>query len=311
MPADRSIALLEDLGLPPGDLHDRPTSAAVFSDGGHYRIEIPTVEGYAASVAAVDEASIQGIAIHRLSSGSGIMLLDNKELRDLAQLGAEEGLEICPFVGPRAPWEGSGQALSPDGRVAGYRHTGMDQVLFALRDVERAVTAGIRSVLLADEGLIDIVNRGRKAGHFPEDLVLKGSALLGIGNAASVRLLERLGLDSMNVPGDLTLEKLASVRAVVGIPLDLYIEGPDSLGGFLRYHEIAEIVRVAAPINLKFGLRNSTGLYPSGRHLATLAEMSTRERVHRAAIGLEHLARGGTALVQSPVDRSRPGVPKP
>ena len=311
MSADRSIRLLEQLNLPVGDAHDRPSSTGTFADGGQYRIEIPSVEGYDAAAAAVDEAETRGVPIHRLSSGSGIMLLDDAELAGLAELGAENGIEICPFVGPRAPWEGSGQALTPDGRVVGYRHSGMDQVLFALRDVQRAVDVGIRSVLIGDEGLIDIVHRGREVGHFPADLVLKGSALLGIGNAAAVRTLEGLGLDSMNVPGDLSIAKLAAVRAAVTIALDLYIEGPDGLGGFLRYHEISEIVRVSAPINLKFGLRNAAGLYPSGRHLAVLAEMSTRERVHRAAIGLEHLSRTGAGLVPSPVERSRPGVPTP
>lgn len=309
--SDRASDLLERLGLPLGDLHDRPTSASSFTDGGQFRIEIPSVEGYDATVAALDEARRRQVPIHRISSGSGVMLLDNAELRDLAQLGADACVEICPFVGPRAPWEGTAQVLAPDGRVAGYRHTGMDQVIFALRDVERAVDAGLRSVLLADEGLIDVVSRGRAVGHFPSDLVIKGSALLGIGNAAAVRVLESLGVDSMNVPSDLTIEKLAAVRSAVEIPLDLYVEGPDGLGGFLRYHEIAEIVRVAAPIHLKFGLRNAAGLYPSGQHLAALAQSSTRERVHRAAIGLEHLQRTGPEVVISPVDARRPGIPNP
>jgi hypothetical protein len=311
MSTDRAVALLTELGLPIGDSADRPSSDQTFPGGGHYRIEIPSVEGFEAASAAVDQASRLEVPLHRLSSGSGIMLLSDAELKDLAELGSDRGIEICPFVGPRAPWEGSGQVLSADGRVVGYRHSGMDQVLYALRDVERAVSFGLRSVLLADEGLIDIVARGRASGHFPDDLIIKGSALMGIGNAAGLRVLEQLGLDTMNVPCDLTLDKLASVRSTVGLAIDLYIESPDGLGGFLRYHEISEIVRVASPIHLKFGLRNAAALYPSGRHLAALAESSTRERVNRAAVGIEHLNRAGTSATPSSIDPARPGVPRP
>ena len=46
------------------------------------------------------------------------------------------------------------------------------------------------------------------------------------------------------------------------------------------------MVRVAAPIYLKFGLRNSPPLYPAGQHLESLVLALSRERVRRAAIGL-------------------------
>jgi hypothetical protein len=63
------------------------------------------------------------------------------------------------------------------------------------------------------------------------------------------------------------------------------------VGGFVRYHDIGELVRVAAPVYLKFGLRNAPGLYPSGWHLEAAAIACGRERVRRAAVGLEHLRR--------------------
>jgi len=187
----------------------------------------------------------------------------------------------------------------------------MDQLLYALRDVDRASRLGIRSVLLADEGLIDVVARGRELGYFPADLVIKGSALLGLGNASAMRLLRGLGLDSMNVPGDLSLAKLAAVRSATDLIIDLYIESPDSLGGFLRYHEVAEIVRVASPVYLKFGLRNAGGIYPSGGHLSQLAISSARERVRRARIGIDHLKRSSSDLIMIGGDPHRRGVPSP
>jgi hypothetical protein len=36
---------LESIGLPRGDLHDLPSSAARFADGAQYRVEIPSTEG--------------------------------------------------------------------------------------------------------------------------------------------------------------------------------------------------------------------------------------------------------------------------
>ena len=48
--------LLRDLNLPDGDRYDLPTSSQRFPDGGHYRIEIPSVEGPAAMAAVIEAA---------------------------------------------------------------------------------------------------------------------------------------------------------------------------------------------------------------------------------------------------------------
>ncbi len=59
----------------------------------------------------------------------------------------------------------------------------------------------------------------------------------------------------------------------------------------MRHYETAELVRVAAPIYLKYGLRNSPALYPSGMHVEGTVVALSRERVRRAAIGLAMLHR--------------------
>ena len=69
----------------------------------------------------------------------------------------------------------------------------------------------------------------------------------------------------------------------------------------MRHYEIPELVRVAAPIYLKFGLRNSPGLYPSGYHLESAVLALSRERVRRAAIGLAILRRYAPDAVASPL----------
>ncbi|HRW49313.1 MAG TPA: hypothetical protein P5333_17475 [Caldilinea sp.] len=302
--------LLRDLNLPDGDRYDLPTSTARFPDGAHYRIEIPSVEGPAAMAAVIESAQRYGVTIHRVSQGSGMMLLTDAELREMAQLGAQHRMEVSLFVGPRAPWEGSGQPLTPDGKLMGWRHTGMDQLAYAFDDIVRGVEAGIRSILVADEGLLWLVDQARRRGVLPADLVVKGSAVLGVGNPLGVKLLQESGLDTINVASDITLPRLAAMRQVLSIPLDLYIEGPDGLGGFTRYYEMPEIVRTGAPVYLKFGLRNAPNIYPSGVHLEPAAIATGRERVRRAAIGMELLARAGSAFAASPVGAEGLGIPQ-
>src|SRR6266496_3470887 len=181
----------------------------------------------------------------------------------------------------------------------------------AFRAVERAVQLGVRSVLIADEGLLWLINHARQRDMLPRDLVVKASALLGAANPLGTKLLVDNGLNTINVASDISLARLAALRQVISIAIDLYIESPDGLGGFTRYHEIAEIVRVAAPIYLKFGLRNAPNIYPSGVHLEQVAVQTGRERVRRALLGLEMLARSSQDFRTSQPGAPGLGVPVP
>ena len=106
--------------------------------------------------------------------------------------------------------------------------------------------------------------------------------MLPAANAASARVFEGLGASTINLPTDLTLAQIAAIRAVVDVPLDIYVEAPDNVGGFLRHHEIPELIRVASPIYVKFGLRNAPDVYPAGTHLEATTVALSRERVRRA-----------------------------
>ncbi len=289
------------LGLPGGDAHDLPSSAARFPDGGRYRIEIPSVEGPAALRAVFESADDLGVPVHRVSQGSGVMLLLDAELDEMAALAAERGIEVSLFVGPRAGWDTGAMAYSTAGRVVAPKARGMDQVVQAVEEVRRACAHGITSVLVTDEGVLWVLAELRRAGELPAELILKGSVMLGAANPASILLLEKLGLTTFNVPTDLSLAQLAAIRQATSMPLDIYIEVPDDVGGFVRHYEIAEIVRVAAPVYLKFGLRNAPNIYPSGSHLEATAVALTRERLRRARIGLDLLRRLDPAAVMSPL----------
>jgi len=289
-----------------------PDSAHRFPDGGQYRIEIPSVEGAEAALTVLDRAAESGVPVHRISQGSGIMVLSDAEIGDYVRLGAERRVEVCLFTGPRAPWDGaSASALTPDGRFTGWRNVGMRSLLAAREDVRRAAALGIRSVLIADEGLAYLISQDKAAGVVPGDLVVKASALLGIANPVGAAVLAGLGVDSLNIPADTPFGELAAYRAAAPAFLDLYIEAPDGLGGFMRYHDLGEIVRIAAPVYLKFGLRNAPGIYPAGEHLKPVVLASAWERVRRAAVGLEHLRRQYPGAVGSPVGKDSRGIPVP
>jgi hypothetical protein len=56
-------------------------------------------------------------------------------------------------------------------------------------------------------------------------------------NPVTVKILEDLGASTVNIPADVTLAELAEMRAAARLPLDLYVEFPDPLGGVVRGQE--------------------------------------------------------------------------
>jgi hypothetical protein len=299
------------LGLPAGDAHDLPTSDQRFPDGAQYRVEIPSVEGPAALATVRAAATEFGVRVHRVSQGSGIMLLRREEIRAMARIGREMNAEVSLFVGPRAAWDTGAQVVSAAGRNLGARQRGMDQLVYALEDIRRACALGIRSVLVADEGLLWVADEMKRAGELPANLVLKLSVQIGSANPAAARVMERLGGGTLNTPTDLSLAQLAAIRRATTMPLDVYVEAPDNFGGFVRHYEIAELVRVAAPVYVKFGLRNAPDVYPSGTHLESTVVALTRERVRRAAIGLELLREYYPEATTSELGAEGLAVPEP
>ncbi len=299
---DRTRAFLRDhLALPTADAHHLPGSPHRFADGGQYRVEIPSVEGPAALRAVYETADALDVPVHRVSQGSGIMLLTDDELDEMAALGAQRGIEVSLFVGPRAGWDTGAMSYTAAGRVVAPKIRGMDQLVHAVEDVRRACEHGITSVLVTDEGLLWVLDAMKRAGELPSELIVKGSVMMGASNPVSIRLLADNGMTTFNVPTDLSLAQLAAIRQATTIPLDIYIEVPDDIGGFIRHYEIAEIIRVAAPVYVKFGLRNAPNIYPSGSHLEATAVALTRERVRRAKLGLDLLHRLDPSAVMSPL----------
>jgi len=301
---------LVKLKLPSEDNHALKPSAKRFPDGGHWRFEIPSVEGPRVFREVLAAAQELQVPVHRVSQGSGIMLLPQKEIAEMARLGAEHRIEVCLFVGPRATFETGAQTVSTAGKVIGLQHRGADQLVYAIEDVRRACELGIRSVLPADLGLIWVLNEMKKKSELPKNLVIKSSVTLPAANPATAKIFAQAGVSTLNIPTDLTPAQIGALRQAVDVPIDIYIEVPDNFGGFVRYYEMPQLVRVAAPIYFKFGLRNAPDIYPSGAHLEDTAVRLARERVRRARIALDIIERYAPQAKMSPLGSKDLGIPE-
>ena len=286
-------------------------SEARFADGLRYRIEIPSVEGPAVFRAVLEEAGARAVPVRRISQGSGVMMLTDAEISEMAALGAEHGVEVSLFLGPRGAWDPGGQALVA-GATAGVAR-GQASIDWCLAEVQRGVRLGIRSFLVADVGVLAALGRMKRDGDLPESLVLKTSVLLPCANPATARVLEELGATTINVATDLSTAELAELRAACSAPLDVYVEAPDDQGGFVRHYEVPDMIRAAAPLYVKLGLRNAPNIYPSGIHVEGLALGLGRERVRRAELVLRLLRERAPELVEERGADRPPdlGIPEP
>jgi hypothetical protein len=300
---DRTRSFLESIGLPPGDLTALPDSPKRFPDGASFRIEIPSTEGPRSLEAVLDEAERREVPVQRVSQGSGSFLLTDDELDEMARLAAEARVEVSLFAQPTAAWGPSATARTEGGAAVGGTSHGQEGLVHALEDIRRSAAHGIRSVLITDVGLLAAFQAMREAGELPRDMQAKMSVAFPTANPSTARVLAGLGANTLNVASDLSLAQIAAIRAAVDVPIDFYIESPDNLGGFVRLYELPELIRVAAPVYVKFGLRNAPNLYPSGTHLEAIAVALSRERVRRAQLGMEMLRRAG-----SPAETSERGA---
>lgn len=273
-------------------------SAGRFPEGSRYRIEIPSCEGPAVLESVIGEAQRLDVSVDRVSQGSGVMMLSSAEIARMVELGAEHGIEVNLFLGPRAGWDGGAQAKTT-AAVAGSAR-GNAAVAACVNEAVRACELGVRSLLVGDLGVLDMLGNLKDAGVLPSDLVLKTSVVLPLANGPTAALYERLGATSLNVSTDLDKNALAEIRGATRLPIDMYIEVPDDQGGSVRFYDVPDIIRAAAPVYLKFGVRNAPNIYPSGEHLRTVAVGLGRERVRRAALALELLRDLAPELCREP-----------
>jgi hypothetical protein len=224
-----------------------------FSDDAQYRFEVPGIQNPEAMASLVDATDQYGVKVHRVTQTKGIMLLTDHEIEEMVEIATDACMELFLSVGPRATYDTSASANTPEGARIGYRLRGYKNLLYALEDVKRATTLGVRGIVVYDEGLLWVLDKMRKMEELPEKTHFKVSAHCGHGNPASAKLLEELGANSFNPVRDLQISMMAAIRRSINISLDLHMENPKSSGGFIRHYEAPEIIRVAAPVYLKTG----------------------------------------------------------
>jgi hypothetical protein len=305
----RTPELLADLGLPDGDRDASVSSTLRFPDGAHYRVEIPSVEGPRCVEAVLAEAARLSVPVTRISQGSGIGLLRDSEIAEMTAMTAAAGVELSLFARPCAGWDASAMARAPAGGVVAAAARGQDQLSAVVDEIRRAADLGVRSVLIADLGVLSVFGQLKRRGDLPADMQAKISVMLPVANPAAAKVIAGMGAGTLNLPTDLTLGQIVAIREAVTVPLDVYVEAPDNLGGFVRHYELPRLVTCAAPVYAKFGLRNAPDVYPSGTHLDDLTVALSRERVRRARLGLDLLARAGSTATCS--TSNAPGLAVP
>lgn len=273
-----SRSFLKFMGLPEGDAYDLPTSEKRFPDGGQYRFEVPGIQGPKAMRALLAAVTDYDLTIHRVTQTKGIMLLTDEEIKEMVGLADEYQVELLLAIGPRATTDTSASVNTPEGQRMGYRLRGQEQIVRSMEDVRRAVSFGVRSFLVYDEGCLWLLNKMREHGEIPESCKFKISAHSGHGNPCSARLLEEIGVDSLNPVRDIQLQMLAAIRQAIDIPIDVHTENPASTGGFIRHYEVPEMIRVAAPIYLK------TGGSVAKSHSWDTTEADSRQRAKQVSL---------------------------
>ena len=283
---------MEKMGIPGRDLYDLPTSKATFPDGANYRIEIAGVERPSTMKAMLDEAKKRGLPIHRaIGTVGGATYCDISELKEIAHMANESGIEVIMTVGHRLGWDaGAKSAVTSEGQQNGWRHRGSDNISYFIADLMRCVDAGFRGFLVYDEGVLSIVTAMRKEGMLPPETIFKMSVFTGYASAAGAKVLESMGANTFNPAADLSLPILAGIRKAVTIPLDIYISIVDSFGGMFRVYEAAEIARVASPCYFKFEPGVSEGVIYKPWMTEEFHEQLVRQKVKMAAIVREVVA---------------------
>ncbi|HEX9870612.1 MAG TPA: hypothetical protein VGC99_18860 [Candidatus Tectomicrobia bacterium] len=293
---------MEAQGVPGRDSYDLPTSTKSFPDGANFRIEIAGVERASTMEAMIDEARKRNVTVHRaIAAVGGATFLDFEELKALAQMAHDELIEVVMTVGHRKGWDAGAREISnPEGAMQAFRLRGSDNISYHIADLMRCVEAGHRGFLVYDEGVLFILNKMREKGFLPKETIFKFSVFGGYCSAAGAKVVESMGVNSLNPSSDVSLPILGGIRKAIDIPLDVYLIIVDSFGGMFRAYEAPEIARVASPCYFKFEPGTSEGEIYKPWISETWHQDFIRQKVKIASIVLEIMEKHAPQLKTSP-----------
>lgn len=293
---------MEKQGIPGRDGYELATSAKGFADGARWRIEIAGVERASTMEAMIAEARKRDVVVHRaIATVGGSTYCDMEELRAMAQMARDEQIEVVMTVGHRKAWDtGSKELSNKEGAMQGFRLRGSDSISYHIADIMRNIEAGFRGFLVYDEGVLFLLNKMRQEGLIPAETIFKFSVFGGYCSAAGAKVIEQMGVNSMNPISDVSLPILSSIRSAVDIPLDVYIIIVDEFGGMYRLYETPEIARVASPVYFKIEPGTSEGDIYKPWVTEEFHANLIREKVKVASVIQEIMARHAPDLKTSP-----------
>ena len=276
---------LQELNFPHSDYQMTSSHAKQFSGGGHYGIELSSMNNPKILRDALKLAKSHQLDISRAIECRGIMRLPNAELKEMVDICEDNQIGLILSIGPRATNDTGGFARSENGKFVGYRLRGMENIVRADEAVKRDIEFGATGFLIYDEGLLYLLNKMRITGLIPAHVTFKYSVHACCSNPVSARFLQENGADTINIIPDLDINMIAAFRQAIEIPLDIFSDTAKAAGGFIRTYDVPEMIKYASPVYIKCGPISQ----PLQNHLPTAVELE--ERVKQAKNVQEHIER--------------------
>lgn len=278
-----NIALTDQMNLPP--------SQEEYEGGGQYGVEIPVINTLSVLESTIDAIEKADIYVTRFNETHGSMLLSDSEISDMLALCQEKGYGIVIGLGPRPEYDIKGSFYRSEfGLEMGRRNNNLDAIRCSIEEALRLAELGCRGITVYDPGVLRLLNNLRNDGLLPTNMMFKTSTHAMAANQFITQMYAENGANSVTTAHDLGLAMIRDIRQQnPGLSLDVPTDVYKTKGGFIRFHELVEIIQVAAPVMLKMGAS------AQGHPYDMVGDSKARERVQRVAIGLEIFERQGGA----------------
>lgn len=242
-----------------------PSSDATFPGGGHYKIELVGPNNPDTFRQLIRAAYRAEILPHRVvGTLGGLEDISDRDICGLADLSIYHDIEyIAAPIMPLTNVEGVAEKKHPcEASFFGIHLRCTETVWRYLIQLLRGVQFGLRSFLIWDFAALDCAQYLIAHGKIPADVKFKASIFGGSSHAVDVHnwmwrndyrgIPIRTAVTAVN-PVALPVAGFAEIRQMIpaDVALDIHFTTLDSMGGLDRIEDAHEIIRVAAPVNVK------------------------------------------------------------
>ncbi|MEM9243166.1 MAG: peptidase [Pseudomonadota bacterium] len=278
---------LQSRDYPYSDNADIIISDKTFDNGALYGLEIPIVNSFNILQTTIKYLESYSLQCDRFNETRGSFLLSDSEIKDMLGLCFEKKIGITFALSARPEYDvKSSFYKSKFGLEQCRKLNNVDAIAYTLDEAVRLAELGCRGLIVYDDGVLSLLQRMRTENTLPKDMYFKASSHCMATNPFISQLLFNQGANSVTTIHDASLSVLAQTRQlckdlILDIPIDVYKDK----GGYIRYNEIANIVRVSSPCILKVGASAQANPYDS------INDKIIQNRVKRAYVAHEHLLR--------------------